>query len=228
MQSFTQHYPSRSVTKDSTSRPSSSCLFNSINDDVASSPVASWTQEDVMDFATSQGINLTFSTLGPGYRVVARALHDSDVILGYCEGFVRPPPQQILHLDKMEVFRKKVQQASRESDTFQARSGSSFGMGLLMGLVCVLHGQRQNCQQAEFLAIDDRPEQHRKLVQYYKRSGFEIIKYVGDDFQDIPDRLVWGGCGTLMRQDVATLVQSWSETLTKSRAKLEKRNTAQT
>jgi hypothetical protein len=65
----------------------------------------------------------------------------------------------------------------------------------------------------EFLAIDDEERQHRKLVRYYERSGFQVIKYVGDDFMDIPDRMIWGGCGTLMRQDIDILLRRWTTIL---------------
>jgi len=48
------------------------------------------TQEELDGYAKSVGVKITFSTLGPGYRAVARADHDPEQILGYCEGFVRP------------------------------------------------------------------------------------------------------------------------------------------
>jgi hypothetical protein len=66
---------------------------------------------------------------------------------------------------------------------------------------------------AEFLAIDDEDFQHRRLVRYYKRGGFEIIKYVGEAWNDIPDRLVWGGCGTLMAKEVEALLILWTRIL---------------
>ena len=177
-----------------------------------------WTEQELQDFALSQGVNVTLSTLGPGYRAVARAKHNSSLLLGYCEGFLRPGGK-ILHLDKMEVFRRQVLQA-RESGEFRS-AGTMFGVGLLMGYLCLLHGQENGYTVGEFLAIDDEEKQHRKLVRYYERSGFEIIKYVGDDFGDIPDRLVWGGCGTLMRQDIDMLLQSWTAILQKSASKQE-------
>ena len=48
------------------------------------------TQEELDEYAEQVGVTLTFSTLGPGYRAVARAAHDEEQILGYCEGFLRP------------------------------------------------------------------------------------------------------------------------------------------
>ena len=72
-------------------------------------------------------------------------------------------------------------------------------------------GLEAGCTEAEFLAIDDEDFQHKRLVRYYKNSGFNIIKYIGDDFQDIPARMVWGGCGTLMRAKIADLMPLWTQ-----------------
>ena len=73
--------------------------------------------------------------------------------------------------------------------------------------------QEKGCSIAEFLAIDDEEFQHKRLVRYYRRVGFKVVKYVGDDVQNIPDRLIWGGCGTLMKEDVDVLIQKWANTL---------------
>ena len=83
---------------------------------------------------------------------------------------------------------------------------------------CTVYGPgiEKGCTVAEFLAIDDENFQHRRLVRYYSRAGFEIIKYVGDDFQDIPARMVWGGCGTLMRAKIDDLLPLWTQILSKS------------
>lgn len=77
-------------------------------------------------------------------------------------------------------------------------------------------GVENGCTEAEFLAIDDEDFQHKRLVKFYKNAGFKIIKYVGEDFQDIPDRLVWGGCGTLMRANIGDLLSLWSQLFMKS------------
>ena len=77
----------------------------------------------------------------------------------------------------------------------------------------MLHGQNQNCSVAEFLAIDDEAFQHKRLVRFFKRAGFKVVRYVGEELKDVPDRLVWGGCGTLMTQDISTLLDRWSKVL---------------
>mmetsp|Transcript_12463 Transcript_12463/g.18288 ORF Transcript_12463/g.18288 Transcript_12463/m.18288 type:complete len:227 (-) Transcript_12463:41-721(-) len=175
-----------------------------------------WTEDQLLDYASSEGIELSFTTLGPGYRAVVRAKQNTSQVLGYCEGFLRPGGK-VLHVDKMEVFKKMMQQASNEK-LFRG-GGTIYGPGLLLGYMCLLHGKMNGYATAEFLAIDDEENQHRKLVQYYKRSGFKIIKYVGDDYGNIPDRLIWGGRGTLMRENIDTLLQSWTTTLEKAKKK---------
>ena len=81
---------------------------------------------------------------------------------------------------------------------------------------CMAQGNENGCTEAEFLAIDDEDFQHRRLVRFYKHSGFKVIKYVGDDFQDIPARMVWGGCGTLMRAKIDDLLPFWTMLLSRS------------
>ena len=161
---------------------------------------------------------MSLTTLGPGYRAVARCRHDPSQILGYVEGFVRPgsKSRQLLHLDQMQVFRPVVQRARRDNPDEFRGGGTVLGVGLLMGYLCLLHGQEQGCHVAEFLAIDDQELQHKRLVRFYKHAGFALVKYVGDGFMDIPDRMVWGGCGTLLRQDIPVLLESWTRLMEKS------------
>ena len=96
-----------------------------------------WTEAELMEFASEQGVTISLSTLGPGYRAVARTKHNSALILGYVEGFLRPG---VLHLDKMEVFRKQVLQARAENPDEFKQGGTVFGVGLLMGYLCLLYG----------------------------------------------------------------------------------------
>lgn len=171
------------------------------------------------DYASRQGVVLSLTTLGPGYRALARSKHNTTLIMGYVEGFVRPSPgnnNKLLHLDKMEVFRKIVKRARTENPDEFKGGGTNLGVGLLLGYLCLLHAQEQGCVTAEFLAIDDEEFQHKRLVRYYKSSGFDVIKYVGDDWTDIPDRLMWGGCGTLLRQDINVLLSKWTRLMERS------------
>jgi len=62
----------------------------------------------------------------------------------------------------------------------------------------------------EFLAIDDADFQHKRLKRYYRVAGFEEVRYVGEELKDIPDRLVWGGCGTLMTNNIDYILKKWT------------------
>jgi len=181
-----------------------------------------WDEEKVRKYALDeQGVELSLSTLGPGFRCVARSSTNSSDILGYIEGFIRPSGS-ILHLDKMQVFAPVVQRL-RDDQTNEkfTGGGTPLGIGLLLAYICLLHGLRDGnrCTTAEFLAIHDEDYQHKRLVKLYQLSGFKVVKYVGDDFQDIPDRLIWGGCGTLLREDTRVLLQYWTKLLNKSLAR---------
>jgi len=168
-----------------------------------------WEKQQLLDYADRQGLVVSLTTLGPGYRAIARAKHNTTKIIGYVEGFIRPTGQ-ILHLDKMEVFKPMVKAARQENPQEFKGGGTVFGPGLILGYLCLLHGIEQGCQTAEFLAIDDQEFQHKRLVRFYRNSGFEYVKYVGDDWASIPDRLVWGGCGTLLRQSIPNLLGKWT------------------
>ena len=177
-----------------------------------------WSREKLEEYAARQGVVVSLTTLGPLYRAVARPLYNQTLILGYVEGFVRPSGG-LLHVDKMEVFRAVVRQCRRDTRDIEppfTGGGTTLGVGLLMGYLCMLHGQEEGCDTAEFLAIDDEDRQHERLVRYYKLAGFDKIKYVGDDWKDIPDRLVWGGCGTLLRKDIPWLLAFWTKLMKQS------------
>ena len=172
---------------------------------------ALWTLDELEEHVSKAGIVISFTTFGPGYRAVARAKHNETLIMGYVEGFVRPAGE-ILHLDKMEVFKQMVKRARNEEPSIDF-GGVSFAIGLILGYRCLLHGLEKGCNTAEFLAIDDEEFQHKRLVRYYKQFGFKIVKYVGEDVRDIPDRLIWGGCGTLMTEDIQVLLSKFSKKL---------------
>jgi hypothetical protein len=121
----------------------------------------------------------------------------------------------------MRVFQAVVQQARKDNPDFRG-SGTLLGVGLLVGYMCLLHGiENGPCETSEFLAIDDEDKQHERLVKFYRQAGFKVIKYVGDDWRDIPDRMIWGGCGTLLRQDTRKLLVSWTQLMEKARVRMQ-------
>jgi len=95
--------------------------------------------DDIIQFAAETGVDLSLKTLGPGYRAVARAKHNETQIIGYCNGFIRPTGQ-LLHMDKMEVFKPALQKARAENPDFTS-GGTVFGVGLLLGCLCLTYGE---------------------------------------------------------------------------------------
>lgn len=169
------------------------------------------TAQTIVDFAYDAGVILSLNSMGPGYRAVARARHNDTQIIGYVSGFLRPGGK-ILHLDKMEVFKQALTTAREENPDGFKGGGSVFGVGLLLGCLCLRHGVDNGCSVAEFLAIDDNDFQHKRLVRHYRRLGLNVIRYVGEDIANIPDRLIWGGVGTLMNADIQPLLARWTPT----------------
>lgn len=172
------------------------------------------TENELDNFAQNVGVKISLTTLGPGYRAVARAVHDEQQILGYVEGFIRPSGK-IIHVDKLEVWKKSLDRAKKENPTGFQNGGQVFGVSLLLGYKVMVFGKSKRCEIAEFLAIDDEAFQHKRLVRFFQRAGFEKVRYVGDDLASVPDRLVWGGRGTLMNRPVDDLLHNWSEIIKK-------------
>jgi hypothetical protein len=197
-----------------------------------------YSNSELQAFAREQGVVISRSNFGPAFRFIARVVpsgvnpasnieypkrneedsngkaNDGSISVGYLEGINRSP---VLQLDTIRVSKTKLKEARAMNGSFRG-GGTIFGVSLLLGYTSVLYGYEEcRCPRAEFLAIDDSDLQHKRLVKFYSNAGFETIKYVGDGLFDIPDRLVWGGCGTLLRQDCKVLLDRWTNLLEKSR-----------
>ena len=103
--------------------------------------VGTVTASEIIQYAEMQGSSLSVSTMGPLFRVVARASHNESIILGYCDGAIRPSGA-ILHLDSMKVFKPSLVKAAATDDGFQRGGGTVFGIGLLLGCLCLRHGKK--------------------------------------------------------------------------------------
>lgn len=76
------------------------------------------------------------------------------------------------------------------------------GVGPLITAACFAWAlEATPCRSARFLAIRDDARQHRRLVRYFQRLGFEPVRELGAAAWDLPARMVWGGAGLLMRGD---------------------------
>ena len=171
--------------------------------------------DEITDFASRNGIDLKFTTRGllGGYRCTGSSMADPETVVGYVEGFLRPGGT-ILHADKMEIGKSASHSLARRRNG--GGGGTFLGPGLLLAYVCFLHGRECGCKHAEFLAIDDAEFQHQRLIRYYKMMGFREVRYVGEELKDIPDRLVWGGCGTLMTENIDDILTKWTRIIRRS------------
>lgn len=87
-------------------------------------------------------------------------------------------------------------------DTLQVKPGSDPLVGPLIWAATMAWAlDNTPCQRARFLAIRDGERQHRRLVRYFQRLGFEPVRELGAAPADLPLRLFWGGSGLLMRGD---------------------------
>lgn len=98
-------------------------------------------------------------------------------------------------------------------DTMRVQGPLTQGVGpLIWCAVFAWALEASPCRRARLLAIRDGEAQHRRLVRYFQRLGFEPVREVGAAAADLPLRLVWGGAGLLMRGDCAAgLERAWRQ-----------------
>ena len=105
------------------------------------------------------------------------------------------------------------------------------GISFIMGSWALNWAYEKGSRNAELLAVEDDAMMSKILVRLYQRLvyivnlistisniyinaiqsfGFEIVKYVGEDIGSVPDRLLWGAVGTLMRLDTTKFFDEWT------------------
>ena len=187
------------------------------------------TREELERIAKRKGLRLTTTRVGPFFKITARKIdamgrfegeegvrEDDDMsVIATHDGFIAPFPFNILHLDTMRVYNSRINSQCTEEERKMLKS--TFGVSILLGCESLRLGRDAGCTKAELLSIDDGNEYAPKLVKYYERIGFKIIRKVGDGLNtDLPDMLVWGGKGTRMNGDVNELLEKWSNVLRKA------------
>ena len=99
-------------------------------------------------------------------------------------------------------------------DTMRVQGEGSQGVGTLIWAACFAWAlEATPCRSANLLAIRDGEQQHRRLVRYFRRLGFEAVRELGAAPADLPVRLIWGGSGLLMRGDCAEGLKRCAERL---------------
>ncbi|WP_094556749.1 hypothetical protein [Synechococcus sp. 1G10] len=147
-------------------------------------------------WGASRGLLLRLQVSGPaalrGLRVGV-AGYGADAapqLLGELKGLAIPLPDG-LHLDTLRI------QVPR-GDLAAALVGP-----LIWAATFTWALEHTPCRRAELLAIRDDEHQHRRLVRYFRRLGFEPLRELGAGVLDLPQRLIWGGSGLLMRGECA-------------------------
>ena len=89
-------------------------------------------------------------------------------------------------------------------DTMRGQGRDTQDVGLLIWAATFAWAlEATPCRVAWLLAIRDDPQQHRRLVRYFKQLGFASQRELGAAVWDLPRRLIWGGSGLLMQGDCA-------------------------
>jgi len=116
---------------------------------------------------------------------VARPQGDGSArLLGELKGWALPTPRGL------------------QLDTLRVERGSGAAVAPLIWAASFAWAlEASPCRGARLLAIRDGERQHRRLVRYFQRLGFEPVRELGAAPADLPLRLLWGGSGLLMRGD---------------------------
>lgn len=142
--------------------------------------------------AAQRGISIANSGAGPFLKLDARSEDGSNA------GFVTAVllPGRRVHIE-----------------SYKARPRTAGGAllrlspGMLLFIAAIALGFERGCDKVYGLAIDDGPQQHARLVAYLRRFGGEPIRRVGESkISDIPDRLLYGGRGTIICGDVKNML----------------------
>lgn len=150
------------------------------------------TLEQIEQLAAARGLLLRLQLGGAGPLrtlkvAVARRGGDQQLLmLGELKGWCTPQ-REGLRLDTMRV---------------QGRDTQDVGM-LIWAATFAWALETTPCRMAWLLAIRDEENQHRRLVRYFKQLGFEPQKELKAALWDLPQRMIWGGSGLLMRGDCA-------------------------
>jgi hypothetical protein len=154
--------------------PDSSCFFVTFFDshnsqtgsdciDTKTTLKSTLSVDEIEQYATSMGIKIKNTVVGPSLRLDAFRNGDESQKIGYLTAFVRPG---VFHLDTIQVQnRRQVMDFKRDGWKVDGP-----GMSFLLGSWAICWA-RDNfaCKRAQLLAVNDSEIMHRILVKLYTR-----------------------------------------------------------
>jgi len=179
------------------------------------------TLDELQEAANRIGMYFTMTWLGPVYRCVIRKLPEEGEEKGKAIGFttgsiigslIRQDTMRISNVNSGNELSKK------RPDEIADRGWQSphvLGLGILLGAYPLRVAYDQGVKTAQLLAICDEERQFKILRRHYMRLGLKPIKELTDDITCVPDRMIWGGVGTLMEADVTQILSRHTQELKK-------------
>jgi hypothetical protein len=156
--------------------------------------------------AAQRGLVLMDATAGPLVRFDA-AWAASGAAAGAISGAALPGGR--LHIESYRAVARGRRGGGGSGGDDDAEGGGALlhlSPGMLLFAAAIAAGAQKGCRSVYGLAIDDAPEQHARLVRYLQRFGGVPVRRVGDAFRDIPDRVLYGGKGTIIRGDIPCML----------------------
>uniref|UniRef100_A0A6T8JDT5 Uncharacterized protein n=1 Tax=Hemiselmis andersenii TaxID=464988 RepID=A0A6T8JDT5_HEMAN len=211
--------PRPTSVRSSTARrlPASTPVF------MAESPI--FTCEEVEEAANQCGMTISINFLGPYYRAVIRTLPAPGKEKGKAVGFTTGTMiLDLLRQDTMRVSsvnngnlvsRERLRKLKAERDW---RVPTVYGVSLILGAYVGAYAFDKGCKTAELLAIKDDERQHAVLVRHYQRLGLKVVKILNNDIVCVPDKLIWGGEGSLMSVDIQTFLEKHTAEINRLRS----------
>jgi hypothetical protein len=165
-----------------------------------------FTIAEIDEYAKICGLRIKCTENALSLRLDAFPLNDDINAIGYLTAFIRPIPLGLLQLDTIQVKNR------RQNLGFKRELWTVDGPGIsfIMGSYALRWASDKGCNEAELLAVNDSERMEAILVKLYESFGLKIIRKVGDDLASVPDRLLWGAVGTLMKLDINKFFSEWT------------------
>lgn len=151
------------------------------------------TVSSVVSAAALRGFRLKDDSVGPLLNMSLYRAGGDGAYAGSISGAVLPNSR--LHIEAYKAVPRE-------------RRGGLLDVspGMILFIAALVFGEQKGARHVYGLAINDAPDQHRRLVRYLKRFGGSEVQKVTDSLSDIPARMFYGGLGTIIRGDIEEML----------------------